>query len=90
MELSQKSSPSKKFSISVIKQMEVKASEGAKKKNLNVEGKALWLMSPENAIRKYSTSIVAHNHFDNTILFLIVFSTCMLILESPLNDPKST
>ena len=69
--------------------MEVEASEMPKKKNLNVEGKALFFMGTDHPIRRFSKSIVERQHFDNVILFLIVFSTFMLMLETPLNDPKS-
>lgn len=69
--------------------MEVEAAEKPKVKALNVEGKALIFMDKDNAIRKCSTKIVEKENFDNFILFLIIFSTIMLCLESPLNDPKS-
>ena len=88
-EMSVKSQMSQRFSISVIKQMEVEASEKPKKKHLNVEGKALFFMNPDHPVRKLSTRIVEQENFDNVILFLIVFSTLMLILETPLNDPDA-
>ena len=69
--------------------MEVEAAEKPKRKPLTVTGKSLWLMSPSNPIRRFSVFVVGQAHFDNVILFLIVFSTFMLILESPLNDPNS-
>lgn len=89
MELSEKSSNTQRFSISAIKQMEVEASEKPKRKAMVVTGKSLFLMKPDNFIRKWSTSVVSHPYFDNIILFLIVFSTFLLILETPLNDPNS-
>lgn len=89
MEMSEKSSNTQRFSISAIKQMEVEASEKPKRKEMKVVGKSLFCMNKDNAIRKYSTSIVSHPHFDNVILFLIIFSTFMLVLETPLNDPNS-
>ena len=69
--------------------MEVEAAEKPKSKPLTITGRSLWILSPENCIRKFCAKIVGHRHFDNVILFLIVFSTFMLILESPLNDPNS-
>ena len=54
-----------------------------------VTGKSLYLLGPENPIRKGAIKIVGHQHFDNVILFLIIFSTLMLVLETPLNDPNS-
>lgn len=74
---------SHRFSISIVKQREVEAAEMPKKKNLNVEGKALFCMSKDHPIRKCATKIVEQEHFDNVILFLIVFSTFMLVLETP-------
>lgn len=69
--------------------MEVEAAEKPKKKPMVVTGKSLWILTPENPIRKFSVWCVSRDNFDNFILFLIVFSTFLLILESPLNDPKS-
>jgi hypothetical protein len=69
--------------------MEVEAAEKPKRKPLPVVGRSLWIMSPENPIRRCSAYIVGLEKFDNSILFLIIFSTFLLILESPLNDPKS-
>lgn len=54
-----------------------------------VEGKALFFMTKDHPVRKFSTSIVEKENFDNVILVLILFSTIMLVFESPLNDPKS-
>ena len=69
--------------------MEVEAAEKPKSKPLAIIGKSLWIFPPENKLRLFCAKIVCHRHFDNVILFLIVFSTFMLILESPLMDPKS-
>jgi len=69
--------------------MEVEAAEKPKKKPMVVTGKALWFLTPENPVRRFSVWIVSRQHFDNFILFLIIFSTFLLILESPLNDPDS-
>jgi lysylphosphatidylglycerol synthetase-like protein (DUF2156 family) len=69
--------------------MEVEAAEKPKRKILTVHGKSLWFMGPDHPIRRASVMIVGHEYFDNIILFLIVFSTIMLVLESPLMDPNS-
>lgn len=58
MEQSQRSS--KRFSISQIKQMEVMASEQPKGKVMIVTGKSLFLLGPENPIRKGAIKIVGH------------------------------
>lgn len=70
--------------------MEVEAAEKPKRKPLTVVGRSLWIFSVENPIRKFSVYIVGQEQFDNFILALILISTFMLILESPLNDPKNT
>jgi len=46
-------------------------------------------MDSENFLRKYCAIIVGHRYFDNSILFLIAFSTVLLALENPLDDPDS-
>lgn len=33
--------------------------------------------------------IVGHKNFDNTVLFLIIFSTILLAIEDPFENPKS-
>jgi len=38
--------------------MEVEAAEKPRKKNLNVEGKALFFMSKDHPLRKFSTNVV--------------------------------
>ena len=47
-------------------------------------------MGSKNAFRKLCRSVVAHKLFDPFILFMIVFSTILLTLENPLDDPTST
>ena len=69
--------------------MEVEAAEKPKRKPLTVTGRSLWIMSPENKLRKCSVAIVGHHNFDNFILFLIFFSTIMLMMETPLDNPNS-
>jgi hypothetical protein len=46
-------------------------------------------MNTENYLRKKCAMIVGHRYFDNSILFLIAFSTVLLALENPLDDPDS-
>lgn len=44
-------------------------------------------MSPTNKFRSICAKIVGHPYFDNFILFLILFSTILLTLETPLDPP---
>ena len=46
-------------------------------------------MDKDSAVRRFAGKIVGHQHFDNVILFLIIFSTILLTLETPLDDPNS-
>jgi hypothetical protein len=45
-------------------------------------------MEPKNKIRELCRKTVGYQHFDNFILFLIGFSTILLTLENPLDDPN--
>jgi hypothetical protein len=46
-------------------------------------------MGPENPFRMFCSKIVGHPYFDNSILLLIGFSTILLALENPLDNPLS-
>ena len=50
-------------------------------------GNSLCLFDPENSIRIACKKLVAHKYFDPFILVMIVFSTVLLTLENPLDDP---
>jgi len=50
-------------------------------------GKSLSIMGPENPFRALCAKIVGHPYFDSLILLLIGFSTILLALENPLEDP---
>lgn len=88
---------SEKFSISTIKQMELKQTEEPAKKIINLKGNSLLVFSPENRIRKRFGDFISYKFvfkefawsFDYFILTLIILSTLMLTLESPLMDPES-
>lgn len=47
-------------------------------------------MDQNNLVRVKSSVVVGYKHFDNFILFLIVFSTILLTLEHPMMDPNGT
>uniref|UniRef100_K3WQ22 Ion transport domain-containing protein n=1 Tax=Globisporangium ultimum (strain ATCC 200006 / CBS 805.95 / DAOM BR144) TaxID=431595 RepID=K3WQ22_GLOUD len=52
-------------------------------------GRSLLVFTLENPIRKVSTSIITHPHFDNMSLVLIAVSTVALAIDNPLNPPDS-
>jgi len=70
--------------------MTEKNKTASKFKEIELTGKALFLLGEENWIRVKSSKIVGYKHFDNFILFLIVFSTILLTLEHPMMDPNGT
>ena len=78
------------FTIASLKQMEVKKASGPKGRQILLPGNSVYLFSGENAFRQFSSKIVGHPYFDSLILFLIGFSTILLTLESPLDDPQGT
>ncbi len=53
------------------------------------EGNSLFFLGPENSFRIFVTRIVESKPFDMIILFLIAFSSILLALDNPLNDPES-
>ena len=53
-------------------------------------GYSLFMLSPTNSIRVACKAIVGHKYFDPFILVMIVFSTILLTLENPLDDPEGT
>jgi len=55
---------------------------------VQLSGKSLYLFDDENGLRKVCNKVVGHPYFDSLILFLIGFSTILLTLESPLDDPN--
>ena len=69
--------------------MEVQNAAKPKGKKINLVGNCLFMMSPENRFRVICGKIVGHPYFDAMVLFLIGFSTILLALENPLNDPNS-
>jgi len=52
-------------------------------------GTALFCLTPDHTFRKVCTAIATHPNFDNSIVVLIVVSSLLLAVDSPLADPKS-
>ena len=50
----------------------------------------MCLLPPEHWLRRSLARVIFHRHFDNGILLLIFFSSLVLALDSPLQDPNST
>jgi len=77
------------FSMGTIKLLEVQNASKPKGKIIDLVGNSLFIMGPENAFRALCAKIVGHPYFDSFILLLIGFSTILLALENPLDDPQS-
>ena len=60
-----------------------------KEKKREIRGHSLFVLSPENFIRKFCNGVVTCWLFDWIILVFICISTINLAIESPLDDPKS-
>lgn len=75
------------FTIASLKKLEVLKSQQPKSKEIILDGKSLMLLSPDSKFRLFCTKIVGHQYFDSFILFLIGFSTILLTLENPLDNP---
>jgi hypothetical protein len=58
-------------------------------KPFKLYGRSLFLLSSENAFRKFLANLTSHVQFDNVILVFIMISTGLLTLELPLSDPES-
>ena len=55
-----------------------------------MEGYSLFVLGPKNKFRKLFKDLAFNSYFDGMIIFLIVFSSIMLCLDSPFNDPESS
>ena len=77
------------FSISMIKLSEVKKSQGPKIKEIELSGKSIMILNPDNQFRVFCAKIVGHSNFDNLVIMLILISTILLAIEDPFEDPQS-
>lgn len=54
-----------------------------------IEGRSLFILGKNNRFRLFINKVISHKLFDPFILFLIIFTTLTMTLDSPLNDPAS-
>jgi len=54
-----------------------------------LEGRSLYLLSPDNLIRVKFAQLISHPQFENFSIALILISTVLLALDNPLDDPAS-
>lgn len=77
------------FSISKIKQSEVKKQTGPKIREIKLYGSSMMIMNEKNTFRVGCSKVVGHSNFDNFVLFLIIVSTFLLAIEDPFEYPLS-
>ena len=51
--------------------------------------KSLFVLANENPVRAVCTNISEDKRFENFIIFLILFSSCTLAIDNPLDQPSS-
>lgn len=56
---------------------------------LPIEGRAFFILGPDNWLREHIAGMVQTKIFDNIILVLIFVSSVCLAIENPLRDPDS-
>lgn len=83
-------SSNRRFSLGTIKLQEVENAQKPKTKIINLEGRSCCILGKSNIFRVWCAKVVGNPYFDNSILFLIGFSTVLLALENPLADPESS
>ena len=76
----------KQFSIISIKKMAIEQSK-PQSKVIELQGNSCYLFDEDNKFRNICKSVICHPNFDNLILYLILFSTIMLCIENPLENP---
>lgn len=54
-----------------------------------LSGKALSFLTPENRFRKFCVWIFDLKHFENFSNVMVLFSTVLLAIDNPLDDPNS-
>ena len=54
-----------------------------------LEGRSLYLLSPNNLIRIKCAQLISHPQFENFSIVLILISTVLLALDNPLDNPAS-
>lgn len=60
-----------------------------KKKETKTVGVSLWVFSMDNLIRKSCRWVFDSQYFDLCSNFMVVFSTLLLAIDNPLDDPLS-
>mmetsp|Transcript_2584 Transcript_2584/g.3507 ORF Transcript_2584/g.3507 Transcript_2584/m.3507 type:complete len:1836 (-) Transcript_2584:287-5794(-) len=75
--------------VAIKKELKLKRKMDMKEEKNFLVGISLGLFSPENSFRKFCCRIVRNSHFENVILFCIIFSSILLACDGPTNDNKT-
>jgi hypothetical protein len=59
------------------------------RKRTEITGTSLVVLSPDNSIRRLCAWILDLRHFDTFSNVMVVFSTVLLAIDNPLDDPNS-
>jgi hypothetical protein len=60
-----------------------------KNKRTNLEGKSLFLLSKDSSLRIFVTKIYDNSLFEYFSNTIVILTTIMLAIDSPLDDPNS-
>lgn len=60
-----------------------------KNKRTNLEGKSLFILSKDSSIRIFVTKIYDNTLFEYFSNTIVILTTIMLAIDSPLDDPNS-
>jgi len=66
------------------------SSKNKKQEVIELTGRALIILGPNNRFRIFIMKMVLHKYFETFIISLIVFSTVLMAIDNPLNDPNGT
>ena len=59
------------------------------KQELKIDGKSLNIFSSENSFRKTCVSILHFKYFDDISNLVVIFSSILLAVDNPLDNPSS-
>ena len=63
-------------------------SEDGEEEGVDSDAKSLFIFASDNPVRKLCTDISSSKKFENFIIFLILFSSCTLAVDNPLDQPS--
>ena len=58
--------------------------------SFSLTGKSLGIFGPNNPFRRLLMRLVLHPQFDQVIILVIILSSVLMAIDSPLNDPNGS